>query len=87
MLAFYGNICRSWGMCVAGRNTQEIWPYTCDITLSGLHEWSVYQHRPHAEQEAEAVNIAGNITNVEAEASASDSLVLPTIFLAILLMC
>ena len=40
-----------------------------------------------AEQEAEAVNIAGNITNVEAEASASDSLVLPTILLAILLMC
>ena len=56
-------------------------------SLSGLHEWSVYQHHPHAEQEAEAVNIAGNITNVEAEASASDSLVLPTIFLAILLMC
>ena len=52
-------------MCVAGRNTQE----------TGLHEWSVYQHHPHAEQEAgavniaaeqeaEAVNIAGNITNV-----------------------
>ena len=56
----------------------------------------MYQHHPHAEQEAgavniaaeqeaEAVNIAGNITNVEAEAS--DSLMLPTILLAILLMC
>ena len=47
----------------------------------------MYQHHPHAEQDAEDVNISGNITNVEAEALASDSLVLPTILMAILLMC
>ena len=71
-------------MCGWKKHSRNLTVY-CDITLSGLHEWSVYQHHPHAEKEAEAVNIAGNITNVEAEAS--DSLMLPTILLAILLMC
>lgn len=53
------NACSLLGMfagleaCVVGRNTEEIWPYTCcDITLAGISERSMYEHHPYAEQEA-----------------------------------